>query len=274
MPLPETVAAEQRLIHPHDFRAFLVDGHRVEVVDLDVAFRAHRMRHRTRVLGELHLAQHAHVLDALGGARGVAPRSAPPAMSAENSWSRNTVRPSFRLSWNQSRQVTRLPVQLWKYSWPTTASMLREVGVGGRFGVRQHVLRVEDVEALVLHRAHVEVAHRDDHEAVQIEFEPEALLRPSGSNGSANPSRDGSCRDRAARPTPAAAFPCPSRSSCALRARPACRRPARTDSSAFLNGSSQRAKWRPSGRSPSSTQVAVRQQHRIRRPCLARSVTV
>ncbi|VWD49725.1 hypothetical protein BCO18175_07521 [Burkholderia contaminans] len=44
-------------------------------------------------------------------------------MSAENSWSRNTVRPSFRLSWNQSRQVTRLPVQLWKYSWPTTDSM-------------------------------------------------------------------------------------------------------------------------------------------------------
>jgi len=26
-------------------------------------------------------------------------------------------------SWNQSRQVTRLPVQLWKYSWATTRSM-------------------------------------------------------------------------------------------------------------------------------------------------------
>ncbi|CPO00182.1 Uncharacterised protein [Bordetella pertussis] len=42
-------------------------------------------------------------------------------MSALNSWSRNTVRPSLRL--NQSRQVTRLPVQLWKYSWPMTDSM-------------------------------------------------------------------------------------------------------------------------------------------------------
>ncbi|MNV27445.1 hypothetical protein D3C71_1185950 [compost metagenome] len=47
-----------------------------------------------------------------------------PARSMLNSWSRKTVRPSFRLSWNQSRQVTRLPVQLWKYSWPTTLSML------------------------------------------------------------------------------------------------------------------------------------------------------
>src|SRR5664279_2711563 len=44
-------------------------------------------------------------------------------MSMLNSWSRKTVRPSFRLSWNQSRQVMRLPVQLWKYSWPTTDSI-------------------------------------------------------------------------------------------------------------------------------------------------------
>src|SRR5690554_7003467 len=44
-------------------------------------------------------------------------------ISAENWESRNTVKPSFRLSWNQSRQVTRLPDQLWKYSWATMASM-------------------------------------------------------------------------------------------------------------------------------------------------------
>src|SRR6267143_2103894 len=33
-------------------------------------------------------------------------------MSAPNSWSRNTVSPSLSDNWNQSRQVTRLPVQL------------------------------------------------------------------------------------------------------------------------------------------------------------------
>ena len=37
-------------------------------------------------------------------------------MSMENSWSRYTVRPSLRVSWNQSLHVTRLPVTLWKYS--------------------------------------------------------------------------------------------------------------------------------------------------------------
>ena len=44
-------------------------------------------------------------------------------MSAEKLWSRKTVRPSLRQSWNQSRQVTRSPVQLWKYSCATTLSM-------------------------------------------------------------------------------------------------------------------------------------------------------
>ena len=43
--------------------------------------------------------------------------------SAVNSWSRNTVSPSFSVSWNQSRQVTRLPVQLWKYSCPMIDSI-------------------------------------------------------------------------------------------------------------------------------------------------------
>jgi len=46
-----------------------------------------------------------------------------PAMSMLNCWSRKTVSPSFRLSWNQSRQVMRLPVQLWKYSCAITLSM-------------------------------------------------------------------------------------------------------------------------------------------------------
>jgi len=53
------------------------------------------------------------------------------------------------------------------------------VGVGRGVGARQHVFRVEDVEALVLHRAHVEVADRDDHVLVEVVFEPEALLVPA-----------------------------------------------------------------------------------------------
>ena len=44
-------------------------------------------------------------------------------MSPENCWSRKTVSPSLSESWNQSRQVIRLPVQLWKYSCAMIASI-------------------------------------------------------------------------------------------------------------------------------------------------------
>ena len=42
----------------------------------------------------------------------------------------------------------------------------------------ENVLRVEDVQALVLHRAHVEVAGGDDHEALQVQRQAEAGLVP------------------------------------------------------------------------------------------------
>ena len=77
--LAEAVCAEQRRDHADDLGALLVDGRRVEVVDLDVAVGPHRMRERARVLGELVASQRAHVLDALHRRE----RS-----SAENSWSR------------------------------------------------------------------------------------------------------------------------------------------------------------------------------------------
>jgi hypothetical protein len=68
---------------------------------------------------------------------------------------------------------------LWKYSCATTdstPSKSASVAISGR---GEHVLRVEDVQALVLHRAHVEVGHGDDHEAVEVELEPEALFVPA-----------------------------------------------------------------------------------------------
>ena len=53
------------------------------------------------------------------------------------------------------------------------------VGVGRGLRRRQHVFVVEDVEALVLHRAHVEVGDGDDHEDIEIVFAAERLLVPA-----------------------------------------------------------------------------------------------
>ena len=101
------------------------------------------------------------------------------AMSIENSWSRKTVRPSFSDSWNQSRQVMRLPVQLWKYSWPTTLSMLVKSSSTAVAGLARTYLVLKMFKPLVLHRAHVEVLDRAiDHEAFEVQRQAEARFVP------------------------------------------------------------------------------------------------
>ena len=47
-----------------------------------------------------------------------------------------------------------------------------------RFSISQHQLRIEDVEAFVLHRAHIEVTHSDDVVLVEVVFELINLLIP------------------------------------------------------------------------------------------------
>ena len=53
-----------------------------------------------------------------------------------------------------------------------------ELAVGGGDGISQHQLRVEDVEAFVLHRAHVEMAHRHDVELIEVVLQPIHPLIP------------------------------------------------------------------------------------------------
>ena len=51
-------------------------------------------------------------------------------------------------------------------------------GVGGGLGVGEGGGGIEDVEALVLHGAHVEGVDGDDHVDVEIVLEAEALFVP------------------------------------------------------------------------------------------------
>src|SRR5690606_40050320 len=52
------------------------------------------------------------------------------------------------------------------------------IGVGGRVGPGKDQLVVEDIEALVLHRAEIEIADGDDVEHIQIIFTAEAAFVP------------------------------------------------------------------------------------------------
>ena len=53
-----------------------------------------------------------------------------------------------------------------------------EIGIGGGTAVGEDELGVKDVQTLVFHRAHIEIAHGDDHENIQVVFQTEARFVP------------------------------------------------------------------------------------------------
>ena len=128
------------------------------------------MRQRAGVLGELRRAQRAHVGDALDRARAL-------------------VGGEFLIAEDGQAflQAELEPVAAGDaVAGPVVEIFVRDdrldvgvVGVGRGLGQGEHVLVVEDVEALVLHRAHVEVGHGDDVEHVEVVFAAEGLLVPA-----------------------------------------------------------------------------------------------
>ena len=167
--LAKVFRADQRADHAHHLGALFVDGGGVEVADLQVGAGPHRMRHRPGVFGELRGAQVPYFADALHRAR-------------------VQVRAEFLLAEHGEPLLERQlePVAAGDaVSRPIVEILVRddpvdgeEIGVGRGIGPREHVLGVEEIEALVLHRSGVEVAHGDDRVMVEIHFEAESLLVP------------------------------------------------------------------------------------------------
>ena len=128
------------------------------------------MGHRTGVFGELSCAQHPHVLNALHRTRG---RVGGEFLVAEH---RQTFLQAELEPITARDAIAR----------PVVEVLVRDdrlntlvIVVGRRARIGQHELRVEDVQALVLHRAHVERVDGDDHVDVEVVLEPEALLVPA-----------------------------------------------------------------------------------------------
>ncbi len=162
--------AEERAVHANDFGALFVHGGGVEIVDLDVAFGAHRMRHRAGVFRELRLAQQAHVPDAFDGRR------------AHFGGEALLAKDSKALLERKLKPVA----QRYAVAGPVVKILVANhrlnggvVLVGCGCGIGEYILGVEQIEALVLHRAHVEIVHRDDHVAREIVFAPIALFVPA-----------------------------------------------------------------------------------------------
>ncbi len=163
------LVADEKLEHPDDLGPLLVDGGGIEVVDLDVVTWPDRVRERAIVLAELARAQQQDLLDA---PHRVAAQAAHELVLAMH---RETFLEAELEPVAASDAVAR----------PVMEVLVRDdaldqlvVAVRRRPRTCQHVLGVEDVEALVLHRSHVEVVHGDDVEHVEVVFAAVDALVP------------------------------------------------------------------------------------------------
>ena len=168
--LAEAFGAEQGVDHADHFRALFVHGQGVEVGNLDEAVRAHGVSHGAGIFGELVGTQVRHVLNALdrgrvhvGGEAGITEHG--------EAFLERQLEPVAA-----GHAVARPVVEVFVGD-DRLDPLVR--GVGGGFGAGQHGAGVEDIEALVLHRAHVEVIDRDDHEDVQIVLATVDLFVPA-----------------------------------------------------------------------------------------------
>ncbi len=166
----EALGPKQRVEHPDDLRALVVDRRGVEIADLDIGVGADRMGQRAGVLGELRAAQHPHVVDAGDGGRALVGGELLVAEDGQ-AFLQRQLEP-VAAGDAVARPVVEILVR-------DNGGDGVEIVVGRGFGIGQDVLRVEDVEALVLHRPGVEVGDGDEVEGVEVVFAPVILLVPA-----------------------------------------------------------------------------------------------
>ena len=160
---------QQRVLHAHHLRPLLIDGDGVEVANLDIVVRLHWMGHRPRILRELHRAQHPHILNSLDCSRVVVsgkflvPKNSQSLFQAE-------------LEPVPTGDAVTGPVV--KIFMGHDSLDIEVVEIGRRIRSGQHEFRVKDIEALVLHRPHIEVVDRHNIEEVEIVLPPINLLIP------------------------------------------------------------------------------------------------
>mmetsp|Transcript_10063 Transcript_10063/g.29658 ORF Transcript_10063/g.29658 Transcript_10063/m.29658 type:complete len:399 (-) Transcript_10063:1045-2241(-) len=167
--LAEALLAQQRGVHADHLGALLVDRGGVEVVHGHVALGADGVRQGTRVLRKLARAQHTHVADALHRLRAHVRGEGLVAVDREALLERE-LEPVAA-----GDAVARPVVEVLVRHHPLHPLVVR---VRGGPGPGEHAGGVEDVEALVLHGAHVEVVHRHHVEEVQVVLAAVDLLVP------------------------------------------------------------------------------------------------
>src|SRR5690606_38272409 len=180
-PFPKALAPQQRLLHANDFRTLFIDGGGIEVGDFLIAFGPDRVRHGARVFGELGDAQCRDIVDTLDGpgAGGRGPLQAVCEHVGRELLIAEYGQPFLERELKPVAAGDAVACPVVEVLMPDYG-LDRAVGrVGGRGRIGQYVGRVEDVQALVLHGAHIEVARSHDHEAVKVQFQAIARFVPA-----------------------------------------------------------------------------------------------
>ena len=165
----EALFPKQGVIHAHYFRTFFIDGHGVEVVHLFIAGRADRMRSRARIFRELEQTQHADIVDTAYHTAGSVAGKLLIAEYSQTFFQRQ-LEPI-----TAGHAVARPVVEIFVADNRFNAF---KVGIGRGTAVGQHKLGIENIQTFVFHRAHIEIAHGNDHENIQVIFQTEACLVP------------------------------------------------------------------------------------------------
>ena len=159
----ETLRSEKSLLHANQFGPLLVHGGGVEVVDLDVGFGPHRVRHRSRVLGKLTPPEQAHVLDPLHVPR---PHVRGELLVPEDGES------LFQAQLEPVAAGDAVACPVVEILVGDDRLYPLKILVGGTLRAGEETLRIEYIQPLVLHRPHVEVVHRHDHVQTQVVLAP------------------------------------------------------------------------------------------------------
>ena len=158
---PEAFGPQQRVQHADHLGALVVDGRGVEIGDLDIVIGTDRVRQGPGIFGELHGAQRPHIIDAAHGSAAL--------IGAELLVTENR-QPFFQAELEPVAAGDAIAGPIVEIFMRHHPGHRIEILIGGGFGVSQNIFGIEDVDALVLHRAGIEISHGDDVECVQIIF--------------------------------------------------------------------------------------------------------
>ena len=167
--LAKSVTTQKCRHHPNDLGALFIHSGRVEIVDFAIAFRPDRMRCRASVFGELSRTQQADIIRTLYT---FIMRICRKALIAEY------CQTLFQRQLEPVATSDTITCPIMEIFMRHNRFNTVQVGIRCRIHIGQHKFAVKDIQTLIFHRTHIEMADRDDLEQIKVIFQTKAFLIP------------------------------------------------------------------------------------------------